>query len=183
MTFQRSTIYFILGLIILIEVANALLGNLVAAFFQEKLGANLGLVLVPLAVLVAILFGFEMSNRLREHTTKEIRAEPASDRNRAVMLDKVENFWVRGVLNQSLYQIARLELGLEQAPEKIGHPWQTVLQQATFKPTVPAGTPIIKLFDDLDGKLLILGAPGSGKTTLLLELARDLRSRSGLPMN
>jgi predicted NACHT family NTPase len=43
---------------------------------------------------------------------------------------------------------------------------------------VPAGTPVVKLFDDLDGKLLILGTPGSGKTTLLLELAHDLISRA-----
>src|SRR5204863_4853451 len=70
------------------------------------------------------------------------------------------------------------ELGLEQAPDKIDHPWQTVLQQASTSKTVPAGTPVIKLFDGLDGKLLILGAPGAGKTTLLLELARDLIARA-----
>jgi len=178
MTFRRGTIYFILSLIILIEVANALLGNLVATFFQEKLGANLGVVLVPFAVLVAILFGFEQSNRLREYTTKETRAEPSDDRNRAKMLDKVENFWIKGVLEQSLYQIARLELGLEQAPEKIDHPWQTLLQQAATSRVVPTGTPVIKLFDDLDGTLLILGAPGAGKTTLLLELTCDLIARA-----
>src|SRR5262245_12157324 len=107
-----------------------------------------------------------------------LHLSPQEQRNRSRMLDKVENFWIKGVLEQSLYQIARLELGLEQAPDKIDHPWQTVLQQATTSRVVPTGTPIIKLFDDLDGKLLILGAPGGGKTTLLLELARDLIARA-----
>lgn len=98
-------------------------------------------------------------------------------RNRARMLDKVESFWIKGVLEQSLYRIARLELGLEQAPEKIDHPWTAIVQQAAASRAVPTGTPTIRLFDDLDGKLLILGAPGSGKTTLL-ELARDLIDRA-----
>ena len=93
------------------------------------------------------------------------------------MLDKVEKFWIKDVLEQSLYQIARLDLGLEQALEKIDHPWATIVQQAAASHAVPAGTPTIRLFDDLDGKLLILGAPGSGKTTLL-ELARDLIDRA-----
>jgi hypothetical protein len=74
------------------------------------------------------------------------------------MLDKVENFWIKGVLEQSLYQIARLELGLEQAPERVNHPWATVLQQATISRTVPIRTPIIKLFDDLDGTWVRLAA-------------------------
>src|SRR5438552_1034633 len=39
---------------------------------------------------------------------------PQEQRNRSRMLDKVEAFWVKGVLEQSLYQIARLELGFEQ---------------------------------------------------------------------
>jgi hypothetical protein len=103
---------------------------------------------------------------------------PRDRTNRAKMLDKVESFWIKGVLEQSLYQIARLELGLEQAPERIDHPWRTILQEAASKREIPSGTPMMTLFGDLDGKLLILGAPGAGKTTLLLELARDLIARA-----
>jgi hypothetical protein len=57
------------------------------------------------------------------------RLTPQEQRNRSRMLDKVEAFWVKGVLEQSLYQIARLELGFDQAPAQVRHPWETVLHQ------------------------------------------------------
>src|SRR5262249_14259130 len=43
---------------------------------------------------------------------------------------------------------------------------------------LPPGTPVVKVYDEMDHALLILGAPGSGKTTLLLELTRDLLDRA-----
>src|SRR6266545_5497651 len=104
---------------------------------------------------------------------------PQEQRNRSRMLDKVEAFWVKGVLEQSLYQVARLELGFEHASSQVSHPWETVLQQANQpKQSIPAGKPVIAVFDDLLGELLILGAPGAGKTTMLLELTRDLIARA-----
>src|SRR4029450_9294803 len=42
-----------------------------------------------------------------------IPLDPQQQRNRSRMFDKVEAFWVKGVLEQSLYQIARMDLGLE----------------------------------------------------------------------
>src|SRR5262249_15902003 len=43
---------------------------------------------------------------------------------------------------------------------------------------LPAGTPIVDVFESMDQALLILGAPGAGKTTIMLELARDLLDRA-----
>jgi hypothetical protein len=104
---------------------------------------------------------------------------PREQQNRNRMLDKVEAFWVKGVLEQFLYQIARLELGFEHAPAQVSHPWETVLQQANQpNQTIPAGKPVIAVFDNLLGEMLILGAPGAGKTTTLLELTRDLITRA-----
>jgi len=104
---------------------------------------------------------------------------PQEQRNRSRMLDKVEAFWVKGVLDQSLYQMARLELAFEHAPAQVSHPWETILQQANqSNQTLPVGKPVIAVFDDLLGELLILGAPGGGKTTMLLELTRDLIARA-----
>jgi len=137
-----------------------------------------GVVLVPFAVLVAILFGFELNERLRECKAKDQPATPPTPSDRAKMLDKVENFWIEAVLKQSLYQIARVDLGLERAPERVNHPWGTIVQRGASTPTVAPGTQMVELFDDLDGAVLILGAPGAGKTTLLLELARDLIARA-----
>ena len=104
---------------------------------------------------------------------------PQEQRNRSRMLDKVEAFWVKGVLDQSLYQMARLELAFEHAPAQVSHPWETILQQANQpNQTLPVGKPVIAVFDDLLGELLILGAPGGGKTTMVLELTRDLIARA-----
>ena len=52
-----------------------------------------------------------------ERTTGPPRPEPSAgaseQRNRSRMLARVRSFWVDGVLEQSLHQMARLELGLE----------------------------------------------------------------------
>lgn len=100
-------------------------------------------------------------------------------RSRRRLLDKVEAFWIKGVLEQSLYQAARIELGLEHDPDAIAHPWKSVIQRPNQQnQQIPPEKAIIEVFDELGGELLILGAPGAGKTTLLLELARDLITRA-----
>lgn len=104
---------------------------------------------------------------------------PQQKRNRSRMLDKVEQFWVKDVLEQSLYQVARIELGLEQASGQVHHPWESIVQRGNQPPILlPAGKPMIEVFDDFHGELLILGMPGAGKTTMLLELTRDLIFRA-----
>jgi hypothetical protein len=101
------------------------------------------------------------------------------ERNRQAMLERVRSMWVEGVLEQSLYQVARMELGLAEAPAAIEHPWKLVAEQPERAPRVlPAGIPMREVFDQFDKTLLILGVPGSGKTTLLLELTRDLIERA-----
>jgi DNA polymerase III delta prime subunit len=114
----------------------------------------------------------------------EFRTEPKTrkgldQRNRLRMLKNVRSNWIDGVLKQSLYQIGRIELGLQTKPDAVVRPWKAVVQtpdQPTF--AVPIGTSISQIFDDHSEALLILGAPGTGKTTLLLELAQDLLDRA-----
>lgn len=94
-------------------------------------------------------------------------------RNRKRMLEKVHYMWIKGVLEESLYHVARIEVGL------VGQPWKLVAQQPERVPqSLPDGTPMHVVFDQFDKTLLLLGAPGSGKTTLLLELTRDLMERA-----
>ena len=95
------------------------------------------------------------------------------------MLQKVR-VRVKGMREQSLYNVARIELGLEEKPNAVEHsPWELIVQRPDRAPRLlPPGTRISAVFDELDKALLILGAPGTGKTTLLLELARDLLDRA-----
>jgi len=111
------------------------------------------------------------------------RPEPSAgrsgQRNRSRMLARVRGFWIDGVLEQSLHQIARVELGLETRPEAVPHPWELLVQPLEQAPQpLPSGIGIAAVFDQLGQAVLLLGAPGAGKTTLLLELARDLLDRA-----
>jgi DNA-binding SARP family transcriptional activator len=102
-----------------------------------------------------------------------------TDRSRRRMIEKVQTFWIAGVLERSLHGAAMLDLDMIVQPDAVVDPWDLVVQQpAHADRTFPPGTPIVELYDELGGELLILGAPGSGKTTMLLELARDLLARA-----
>ncbi len=121
------------------------------------------------------LYREDRSDGLRE----QAKFKSADARNRTRMLEKVYNFWVRGVLERSLHGAALLELGMASQPEAVEHPWGMELRHPHHDTTaLPAGTRIIDAYDDLGGELLILGAPGAGKTTTLLELTRDLIARA-----
>jgi hypothetical protein len=101
------------------------------------------------------------------------------DRNRFAMIRRVREEWVDGVLKQSLYRVARIELHLETREDSVENALRTVVQIADRTPVViPSGSGIAEVFDRLGQVILILGAPGTGKTTLLLELADALLDRS-----
>lgn len=99
-------------------------------------------------------------------------------RNRQTMLKLVKEFWVKGVLENSLHNAVLLELGMVEKREAVVYPWEMVLQ-APHQPncTLAPGTKIIDIFDQHQ-TLLILGEPGAGKTTMLLELARQTIARA-----
>ena len=104
----------------------------------------------------------EISNRTQ--------ARPKAER---ILLEKVNAFWIDGVLEQSLHGEALLELGMETHPDALAYPWGMMLQRPSQPPqTLPTQTHMIDLFAESGHALLILGDPGSGKTTMLLDLAR-----------
>lgn len=107
------------------------------------------------------------------------RASPIDRQNRLRLLKRIRVFWIEGVLEQSLYKAARIEIGLREQPDALANPWRLTIQEANQAPRlVAANTPLVEIYDEADGELLILGEPGAGKTTLLLELTRDLIARA-----
>jgi len=117
-----------------------------------------------------------------EEDTLQVEPRPLSmleRRNRQRFLDKVQTFWITGVLEHSLHGMARIALSLAALPDAVEHPWRLVFAQPDRPPLLfEAGTTMSQVYDRACGELLILGEPGAGKTTLLLELACDLIARA-----
>jgi WD40 repeat protein len=106
------------------------------------------------------------------------KAETEERRNLLILLNKVRTFWITGVLEASLHDVAMLELGKELKMEAIDR-WMMTLERDDQPDVIlSSGQQVVDIFDQLGGTLLILGAPGSGKTFALLELARDLLNRA-----
>jgi DNA polymerase III delta prime subunit len=106
---------------------------------------------------------------------------PQAYRNRQALLNKVKNFWIKGVLEASLHHQVVMQLGLEERSQVLVTPWSLGLEPVgAAQPVLPEGTTVIDLFDQLGtGRtLLLLGEPGAGKTITLLQLARELLTRA-----
>jgi serine/threonine protein kinase/GTPase SAR1 family protein len=101
-------------------------------------------------------------------------------RNRQALLNKVKNFWVKGVLETSLQDQVLLVLGLEARSNAVAAPWNIAIAANQPLDDLPQGTQVSSIFEQMGPgrSLLILGEPGAGKTTTLLQLARDLIERA-----
>src|SRR6266700_3935946 len=99
--------------------------------------------------------------------------------NRDIMLGRVRNQWITGLLENPLYYSYDEQLLPLPLRERIGSRFDLVLSNP-LEPTqtMPPGTKITQGLERDGGELLILGEPGEGKTTKLLELARDLLKRA-----
>lgn len=106
--------------------------------------------------------------------------------NRKVLIDKVRNFWIQGVLEKSLYNQVLIELNLEKRLDAVEQPFKLDwVTPERIKQSTPVGTRIIDLFNQMGQSttLLILGDPGAGKTITLLEFGRDLLARAEKDVN
>jgi hypothetical protein len=96
-----------------------------------------------------------------------------------ILLQKVNNFWVKGVLERSRQESKLLDLSLRSCDEAIEHPWQEIIGSTRLDlQGQPRNRSILKFFLESDRALLIMGEPGAGKTTTLISLAQNLITRA-----
>ncbi|MGB3514403.1 MAG: NACHT domain-containing protein [Microcoleaceae cyanobacterium] len=96
---------------------------------------------------------------------------------RESLLNRVENSWIKGVLEKSLHIEETIELGLSKYPNTVAYPSNKQPENSHQQnQNLPEGSRAIDIFGELENKrtMLILGQPGSGKTIALLEIAREL---------
>lgn len=99
---------------------------------------------------------------------------------RKILLSKVQQFWINGVLAKSLHTRVLIELGLEDRSDQVQNPLEEGEEFASSRQAFTSGTSAADIFEDIGAgrTLLILGEPGAGKTVTLLKLAESLIKRA-----
>lgn len=99
--------------------------------------------------------------------------------NRTVMLRRVRDVWLEGVLEESLHGGEIIDLGFAYRPAALGNSGVPSWQQAPeYDYLLPVGTKIEDVFAAAGRVLLVLGEPGAGKTTMLLQLVSHLMAEA-----
>jgi hypothetical protein len=177
---KRVRLILIVTLSILLTLLISILVNILTS--QESPLAHLPawLIIIFLFIVVALLISVTVYDRLPSSSAPEVASpnQEQAEKNRERLLERVRDKWIKGVLDDSLYREARIELGLSKYPEALANPFHLSLWQGQRQEKLPTGTRIIEVYDNAKGELLILGKPGSGKTTLLLELLQTLLRRA-----
>lgn len=177
----------IAALLALLTVLSGFLGSVLSNELPQAVKPYLHLTLPFFGVATLAVIALTIWQMVRQSVIERDDTVPKSEhrkqllekQNHQRMLERVHAFWIKGVLEKSLYSAALIALGLKEQPDAVANPWHLVLKQPDQPDrTLPSSTRITQVYDDAGGELLILGEPGSGKTTLLLELARDLLVRA-----
>lgn len=100
-------------------------------------------------------------------------------RSLGVLIQKVRDFWIKGVLERSVQGAALIPLGKRTCPDAVTLPLAADLPSDSIAaPAEEAPGELSDLFAQSHNALLVMDGAGSGKTTALLALARQLLQQS-----
>ncbi|MFN2137828.1 MAG: hypothetical protein ACK2UK_17870 [Candidatus Promineifilaceae bacterium] len=100
------------------------------------------------------------------------------DPRQQILLNKVKEFWVSGVLEKSRQAAPVFEIPQTFTLDAVDHPWHGSLGHGLLLDETHRPRSIYRSYRRADGALLILGGPGAGKTTMLITLANALIERA-----
>jgi hypothetical protein len=144
-------------------------GGTVQGFVQENNGT------------VNQYFISQVSDVISAASGTEKSLTQAEYRQRKVLLSKVKEYWIQGVLEKSLHTNAMIELDLEKRSDAVERPFRDLGElPEESRQILPTGTGATEVFNQIGAgrTLLILGEPGAGKTITLLKLAQNLIARA-----
>ncbi|MFO7678780.1 MAG: hypothetical protein R6X34_01905 [Chloroflexota bacterium] len=96
-------------------------------------------------------------------------------RNQIILLEKVKNFWIQGVLEKSITETGHVGIRSITYNDAIDHPWHEIVDTVVYDTqALTLHDTLLDTFNEADRALLILGAAGTGKSTTLLNLSREL---------
>ncbi|UCG24065.1 MAG: NACHT domain-containing protein [Chloroflexota bacterium] len=99
-------------------------------------------------------------------------------RKQLILLNKVNSFWVEGVLEKSTPENNEVSPHYHHVSHYVENPWDSVVGPATLIKAEDDRQSPLALFLESGRSLLILGEPGAGKTMLLITLAQILITRA-----
>ncbi|MBW4608154.1 MAG: NACHT domain-containing protein [Hassallia sp. WJT32-NPBG1] len=123
---------------------------------------------------------FQISDLLGRRTSDVAKSTTQEEyKQRKVLLNKVKNYWIEGVLEKSLHSRVMISLGLEERLDAVEHLGIEELPDKSGQ-ALPTEVGVTDVFTQMgEGRtLLILGEPGAGKTTTLLTLTKHLITRT-----
>ncbi|MFK8182051.1 MAG: CHAT domain-containing protein [Phormidesmis sp.] len=114
-------------------------------------------------------------------TAKDVLPSNRENSDRQILLNKIRNAWIKGVLQKSLPSQILVSPTLVERPDLLQTPAAPAIAQLSSADyPLPPGAQVIDYFDQLGAgrSLLLLGKPGAGKTITLLDLAQTLLNRA-----
>ncbi len=187
--YAKTLLFVALGSVVFlssfaINVLSDDFGKVIAAYLGKGAGGEqrAGYLLWFVVVISFLVFVFVF---LQEHNapTATTQADspnttlfpPEDYQNRQNMLKKLRDAWITRVLHRSLWNEVVITLGLTLKPDAVISICDLAQRRiGQSDEPLPRGKPILEIYEEQNGELLILGEPGAGKTTLLLTLTEKL---------
>lgn len=172
-----STTGWLLGVIVAFDASIA--PNMLAPDFYKQHSEIVIIGTVGIILLAFVVFLMEQRAKHEAESRVRTSSPPKGYGPREALISHMRRQWVEGVLEHSLYALARINLKTYEDGASVARPIELVVPQFVvdngdaFTPSEVEDGPAMSVIKKL-GSFVVLGGPGAGKTTRIGEFVRDL---------